>query len=130
MNEKYLIAEEGVKTYVKDGKPAGYEFGARVPYYFSIPFSQIKHIRVSMDGIEEDQANIRIFAESGEEFKLSEIITVSEYHWEYGKKLRICVLRDGGLAGGSHRLELDTAIAVIYGGPRGFASSAYMDFNV
>lgn len=130
MNEKYLIAQEGVKLFIQDGEPAGYEFGARVPYYFSIPFSQIKHIRVTMDGTEEQQENIRIFAESGEMFKLSEIITVSDYHWEYGKKLRICVLREGGLAKGSHRLELDTAIAVIYGGPRGFGSRAYLDFTI
>lgn len=130
MNEKYLIAEEGVKAYVQDGKPAGYEFGARVPYYFSIPLSQIKYIRVTMDGVEEEQENIRICTDTGEVFKLGEISTVSLYHWEYGKKMRICVLREGGLAKGSHRLELEAAIAVIYGGPKGFTSSAYLDFAV
>ena len=130
MNEKYLIAEEGVKTYVQDDKPAGYEFGARVPYYFSIPLSQIKHIHVTMDGAPEAPDNIRIIADTGEVFKLSEISTVSLYHWEYGKKLRICVLKEGGLVKGSHRLGLEAAIAVIYGGPRGFTSSAYLDFTV
>ena len=130
MNEKYLIAEDGVKTYVKDGKVEGYELKARVPYYFGVPFSQIKFIRVTMDGVEEAQENIRIFASSGEEFKMSEIVSVSSYHWGYGEKLRICVLKNGGLAKGSHRLELDVGIAVIYGGPKGFTSHAYLNFVV
>ncbi len=130
MNEKYLIAEEGVRTFLKDGKAAGYEFRARVPYYFGVPFSQIKFIRVTMDGVEEDQENIRLFASTGEEFKLSEILTVSSYHWAFGEKLRMCVLKNNGLAKGQHKLELDVGIAVIYGGPKGFTGHAYLDFAI
>ena len=130
MNERYLIGEEGVKAYEKDGIICGYEFGARIPYYRGVTLSQVAHVRVFMDGKEEPQGNIRLIVKSGEEFKLDEILTVSSYHWGYGEKMRVIVLKDGGLSGGKHRLEVDIKIAVIYGGEEGFNGKAYLDFEL
>ena len=129
MNEKYLIGEEGVKAYVKENVVAGYEFGVRVPYYFGIPLSQIANFQVCMDGQEEDRENVLLIMDDGEVFKLNEISTVSSYHWPYGKKMRVAVLKEGGLAKGSHKLELDVSIAVIYS-PRGFTSKSHLDFSL
>ena len=129
MNEKYLIGEEGVKAHVKDNNAAGYEFGVRVPYYFGIPLSQISKFQVFMDGHEEDRKNVRLIMDDGEEFNLDEISTVTCYHWPYGKKLKVVVLKEGGLAKGNHKLEVDVGVAVIYS-PRGFSSKSYLDFNL
>lgn len=129
MNEKYLIGEAGVKLYEKDGAVAGYEFGVKIPYYMGVPLSQIRDYYVYIDGIQEQPENIRIIMDTGEEFKLSEILTVSSYFWEYGKLLRTVVLRDGGLPRGDHKLEVVIGIDVFYF-PKDLVNKCYINFTV
>ena len=130
MNEKYLIGEEGVKSYEQNGDISGYEFGVRVPYYMGVPLSQINQFEVYMDGVRENPDNIRLIMKTAEEFKLAEIITVSGYHWEYGEKLRTVVLRDHKLPKGKHKLEVVVGIDVIYM-PKGIGGSkAYLEFEI
>lgn len=129
MNEKYLIGKEGITPYLKDGNVAGYEFGIRIPYYMGVPLSQINHIIVYMDGVREDPENVRLIMKTGEEFKLSEIITVSSYFWEYGELLRVVVLKDDGLLSGEHRLDVAIGIEVFYF-PKGTTNRAYLNFTV
>ncbi len=130
MNEKYMIAEEGVKFFERDGNTAAYEFGLRVPYYMGVPLSQINQFEVYIDGVRESSENIRLIMKTGEEFKLSEIITVSSYHWEYGEKLRTVVLRNRKIPKGIHKLEVIVGIDVIYM-PKGMGGSkAYLEFEL
>lgn len=130
MNEKYLIAEEGVKTYRRDDDFIAYEFGLRVPYYMGVPLSQINKFDIYIDGILEDPENICLIMKTGEEFKLSEITTVSSYYWEYGEKLRTLVLRSDEISKGKHKLEIEVGIDVIYM-PKGIGGSkAYMEFEI
>lgn len=128
MNERYSIGEEGITAYEIDGKTAGYKFYARHPYYFGIPLSQIKYIRVYMDGIEESQDDIRLIVD-GDEFKMNEIVSVASYHWPFGKKIIVAVCKDDDLAKGMHRLRVDIGITVIYI-DEGFVSNAYLDFEI
>ena len=130
MNEKYIIAqEEGLKNFERDGKVAGFEFRLRIPYYQGAPFSQIEHLRAFIDGEEIPQEDLRICAETGEEFKMSEIVSVNTYYWEYGAKLRVLAMKDGGLAPGQHRLDVDVCIDVIYA-PGAFSSKCWAQFTV
>jgi len=129
MNEKYLIGKDGVKPYIKDGHIAGYEFEVKIPYYMGVPLSQISHFKVYMDGVQEEAENIRFIMKTSEEFKLSEILTVSSYFWEYGELLRTVVLRDGGLTKGEHKLEVAIGIAVFYF-PKDTTNKAYLNFSV
>jgi len=130
MNERYLIGEEGVRVFEKDGNAAGYEFGLRVPYYMGVPLSQINIFKVRMDGKDIPSEDIRLIMKTGEVFRLSEILTVADYHWEYGEKLRTVVLCEDGLPVGGHRLEIEVGVDVIYM-PKGIGGSkAYLDFEV
>lgn len=130
MNEKYMIAEEGVRCYKRENNTVAYEFGVRVPYYMGVPLSQINQFEVYIDGVLENLENIRLIMKTGEEFKLSEIITVSSYHWEYGEKLRTVVLRDQEIREGRHNLEVVVGIDVIYM-PKGIGGSkAYLEFEI
>ena len=130
MNEKYMIAEEGVRCYKRGDNTTAYEFGVRVPYYMGVPLSQINQFEVYIDGILENPENIRLIMKTGEEFRLSEIITVSSYHWEYGEKLRTVVLRNADMQRGKHKLEVIVGIDVIYM-PKGIGGSkAYLEFEV
>lgn len=129
MNEKYLIGQDGVKQYVQDGVIAGYEFGVKIPYYMGVPLSQIRDYDIYMDGVKVDSENIRLVMETGEEFKMSEILTVSSYFWEYGKLLRTVVLCDGGLPKGEHKLEVVIGIDVFYF-PKDLVNKCYLNFKI
>lgn len=129
MNDKYIIASRGCENISEDGKITGYEFQLRIPYYQGVPMSQIKFIRIWMDGEEVPQEDIRVFSVTGEMFELSQIITVSFFYWEYMTPMRVRVCREGGLAKGAHRLDVSASIDVIYA-PDGFAAKACQQFEV
>jgi len=129
MNERYMIGEEGVKCYKREDNTIAYEFGVRVPYYMGVPLSQINRFEVYIDGVQVNPENIRLIMKTGEEFKLSEIITVSSYFWEYGEKLRTVILCNEEMPKGKHRLEVAVGIEVIYM-PKSSYSKAYLDFEV
>ena len=128
MNERYLIGEEGVSLYYEEGRPVGYEFYGRVPYYNGCPLSQISCLKVYIDGEEEPAENISYVTDTGWEFTVPQMITVASYHWDYGKKGLIRVRRDGGLPAGKHRLEFQIGLAVIYSDS--FSSKVYLDFEI
>lgn len=127
MNEKYIIVPDGFETLTENGEKTGFQFRIRIPYYMGVPFSQIEHIRAMLDGEEIPQDQMRVVASTGEVFKMSELVSVSSYYWEYGEKLRVQILREGGLKSGEHRLDVDVAIDVIYA-KKGFGSKAYCRF--
>ncbi len=129
MNDKYIIASKGCRNVEADGKVIGYEFDIRIPYYQGVPLSQVKYLKVTMDGEEVCPCSISVFAVSGEEFKLKEISTVSLYYWEYCTPLRVRVYKEGGLAAGKHTLGVNTAIDVIYA-PTGFGTEVTADFEI
>lgn len=129
MNDKYIIADNRCENTVTDGKPIGYEFKIRIPYYQGVPLSQVKFIKVSLDGEEVPQDSISVFTVTGEELKLGEISTVSFYYWEYMEPMRVLVYKDGGLSKGKHRLDISASIDVIYA-PTGFATNSFCEFEI
>lgn len=129
MNEKYIIADNKLENVTVDGRIIGCQVGLRIPYYMGVPLSQIEHIVLKIDGVEVLQEDMRIITEDGEEFKMSEIITCYRHFWEYGAKLQVRVLKEGGLSKGKHRIDVDVAVDVIYA-PKGFGSIAYAEFTI
>ena len=129
MNAKYMIAPTGVVPYEDDGEIKGYEFGVKVPYYMGVPLSQIDLYKVYMDGEEVNPEDIRIVMKTGEEFKMSELLTVGTYYWEYGEPLRTVVLKDGGLETGAHELKVEVRIAVFYF-PKDTLNTAVLKFEM
>lgn len=129
MNEKYIIADNKVWNVEKENGVAGYQFGIRIPYYCGVPYSQIDMIRIKMDGTEVAQEDMRIISKEGVEFKMSELVSVNTFYWEYGEKLQVFVNKAGGLDAGTHRLDVEVGIDVIYA-PKGFGSKSYAEFTI
>ncbi len=129
MNDKYIFATDRCVNFENDGKTSGYEFRLRIPYYQGVPFSQVKYIKVWMDGEEVPAEDISVFAVSGEEFRLPEIITVTLFYWEYMEPLRVRVYKEGGLSAGRHTLRVKPSIDVIYA-PDGFVADVSQEFEI
>lgn len=129
MNDKYIIASKGCVNVASEGKTVGYEMELRIPYYQGVPMSQVKYIRLKMDGAEVPREDIRVYSATGEEFTLDQILTVTYYYWEYGTPLKVRVLKEGGLTPGKHRLDVSASIDVIYA-PDGFKADVWAEFEI
>lgn len=128
MNDKYIIVKDSEKNIIQEDGVQAFQFQIRIPYYEGVPFSQIDFIKVSIDGEEVEQKNLRIVAKTGEIFTLQEATTALNFFWEYGEGLRIRVMQ-GGLPVGEHKLEVNVNIRVIYA-PNGFGTYCYDKFMI
>ncbi len=115
MFEKYTLLSEGFKN-VKDdnGQIIGFQVKTQIPYYRGIPLSMVEWIRLSVDGREVDQTNIRFSADGEDYFTLDEMTTVTSIKWEFGQNATIFVEHPGGLSPGPHEIHLSQAIRNAY----------------
>jgi len=102
------------KNVVEEGKITGYEMQTNITYYRGIPMSMIVKVEVSEDGETVPSENIRISVDYEDWFTLKEAETVVDYKWEYGEPLYIRVLKEGGLAAGTHSMVLTEAVRTAY----------------
>lgn len=98
----------------EDGKIIGYQLETNITYYRGIPMSMIEYIRVAVDGVQVDPAQIRISVDQEDWFTLKEADTVTSYKWEYGEPLYVRVLQEGGLSKGNHKVKLTVATRTAY----------------
>lgn len=102
------------KNVEENGRVIGYEMQTNITYYRGIPMSMIVKVEVSEDGVPALAENIRISVDYEDWFTLEEARTVVDYKWEYGEPLYVRVLKDGGLAKGTHQMVLTEAVRTAY----------------
>lgn len=106
---------EGFRNETMDGKACGFSFRCKLQYYRGITLSIIRDLAVTIDGEQIPRENVRLTV-NGETFTLEECRTVVSplYRWEFGENATITVIKEGGLAAGSHKLSLLQHIAPSY----------------
>lgn len=102
------------KNVSENGKTVGFELQTNITYYRAIPLSMMEYIHVSVDGVAIPDEDIRVSLDQTDWFTQKEAETVTSYKWEYGEPLYIRVLKDGGLAAGSHQVKLTVAVRTAY----------------
>ena len=113
MFDQYMISEQGFHNFYENGKPAGFQFGARLPYYRGLGLSMVEDISISVDGEPVRREDI-VFSVRDKSWKLADLETEYEERWEMGEIATLRVKRDGGLAPGMHRIELAEALRISY----------------
>jgi hypothetical protein len=58
MFDQYMICELGFSNFNENGRPAGFQFGARLPYYRGLGLSMVEDISISIDGEPVPRENI------------------------------------------------------------------------
>ena len=114
MFDNNVFIDGSCRNFSENGNTAGFELETNITYYRGIPLSMINHVRVSVDGKEENSDDIRISIDKIDWFTLKEAETVTTYKWEYGEPLYIRVLKDGGLSSGTHKVKLTIATRTAY----------------
>lgn len=120
MAARQIYNPDGFKNIEEYGKIIGYQFQFKAQYYRGITLSIVRDIKVNVDGEDAAREDIR-FTVNGETFTLEEMRTVidSDYRWEFGDYATVSVMKEGGLAKGSHHIN---ALQVI--------DPSYMPFQI
>ena len=115
MFDNNVFIENTCKNTVEDNKITGYQMETFITYYRGIPLSMVNNIRVTCDGVEEPRESIRCSVDGGEYwFTLDEMKTVVEHKWEFGEHMIVQVRKEGGLAKGSHEIDLNVIVRTAY----------------
>lgn len=106
MAARQIFNPDGFKNIEENGKIIGYQFQFKAQYYRGITLSIVRDIKVNVDGEDAAREDIR-FTVNGEIFTLEEMRTVidSDYRWEFGDYATVSVMKEGGLAKGSHHIN-------------------------
>ncbi|WP_066816974.1 C-glycoside deglycosidase beta subunit domain-containing protein [Sphingomonas mali] len=113
MFDKYMICEDGFENVIEGGQVVGFAFLARLPYYRGIGFSMIEDVAVTVDGEAVPRDAVRV-TKNGRSWTLDEMETEYTERWNFGEKVRIVIVKEGGLAPGLHKLALAERIRVSY----------------
>jgi Domain of unknown function (DUF6379) len=113
MFDKYMIVEEGFRNVTSGGRVTGFELGARLPYYRGLGLSMVENIAVSVDGTAVPRENVRLSLR-GRTWTLAEMEKEYDEAWGMGEVGLVQVVQEGGLAPGSHTIELTEQLRVSY----------------
>jgi hypothetical protein len=113
MFDKYMICEDGFRNFVRDGKVAGFQFGARLPYYRGLGLSMVEDIAIAVDGQPVPREQVELQLQCGT-YTLAEMETVYDSVWQMGEIAQVRITYPGGLSRGAHRLELTEQLRVSY----------------
>jgi hypothetical protein len=113
MFDKYMICEDTVRNTRTGAVITGFQFGARLPYYRGLGLSMVEEVAVTLDGqpIARDKVRLTV---NGKSYTLDGLETEYEAKWEMGDIATVNVELAGGLAPGTHRLELMEQLRVSY----------------
>jgi len=113
MFDNKMICDERFENVVENGVTVGFAFLARLPYYRGLGLSMIEDVSVAVDGETIPRENIRVCLR-GRSWTLDEMESEYGDRWNFGEKARIVALKPGGLAPGTHKIELSERLRVSY----------------
>ncbi|QBE65853.1 C-glycoside deglycosidase beta subunit domain-containing protein [Pseudoduganella lutea] len=110
MYDQHIIYPGSVRN-TDDG--AGWQFGARLPYYRGQILSAVEDIAITVDGEKIAREQVR-FTVRGRTFTLDELETEYVERWEFGEVAQVSVLRPGGLPAGEHQVTAAVQLRISY----------------
>ena len=113
MFDKYMICEEEFRNFKSGNTVAGFEFGARLPYYRGLGLSMVERIEVTIDDKAVESSRIRLRLRD-RNYSLPEMELVYDDAWNMGEIAYVQVDMPGGLAPGPHKLALTEQLRISY----------------
>lgn len=113
MFDQHMLLEDGFENVVSNGETTGFALKARLPYYRGLGLSMIEEIGISIDGVAVPRDAIRLELRE-RSWTLDEMTQEHGDRWNFGEIGRLVVAQSGGLAAGSHRVELSERLRISY----------------
>ncbi len=129
MYEKYLIQTQGFRNVSENGSVVGFEVSIRLAYYRGIALTLINGLKLIVDGevFEGEQLRLRV---AGRSFSMAELAREEQLRWEFDQSATLRVSKAGGLAPGSHRLQVLQTIKPAYIPGAGFIGDATKEMTL
>jgi len=113
MFDRYIVCEDGFQNVSAGDQISGFQFQARLPYYRGLGISMVEDLAVKVDGESVPRDAIKVTLH-GHTYTLDEMETEYEDRWEFGEKGVVTIHKPGGLAPGSHTIEVSPFLRVSY----------------
>lgn len=115
MFDQFLIRKDSLYNVYQDGKAVGFKFAVRIADYRGCFLSLHNGYYIKCDGTEypRELQKLEINGKAPRDFE--EIKTCVWEHWNYDDEAFVYVQKEGGLAAGTHVIELQQSILAQYG---------------
>ena len=103
-----VIADRSLRA---DGD--GFAFDLRMPWYRALPLSSLEGLEVRLDGeaVESDDLRLSI---GGSTYALADLPPLHDEWWYVADPAEVRAPKPGGLAAGSHELDVTIAMRIPY----------------
>lgn len=108
MYDKHILTDEGCRSVWENGRKIGYAVNLTINYYRGLPLSCVDEITLEVDGERVDPDSM-ILQHRGREYPYKAILSddfPTDFYWVFGEKLRVVIMKDGGIEQGRHHVKL------------------------
>ncbi len=113
MFDQYMICEYEFRNFSEGGHITGFQFHARLPYYRGLGLSMVEDLAVTVDDQRFPRDAVRVSLH-GNTYTLDEMEQEYEDRWEFGEEGIVIVRKQGGLAAGLHKIEMEDTLRISY----------------
>ncbi len=115
MFDSFLVCKGTLQNTVKDGKVTGFKFGVKIANYRGCILSLHNGYYLAVDGEVFPREKQRFEINGKEPRSFEELKTAVWEHWDYPDTAWLWVEKEGGLAPGQHKIDLQQSILEAYG---------------
>lgn len=113
MLDKECIQQRGFRNVEVGGKVTGFQLRVRLKNYRGVWLSQLRPATVTVNG--ETFAGDRITWTFGDvTYRQAELAAKGDVHWDLLEPATLTVAKEGGLASGSHEVEVNFSFSSSY----------------
>ena len=113
--EKWYVDAKNIKNVERNGEITGFTVGVKPPYYRGVSLNLINTIGIRLDGEKIPTDEITFTVEAGC-FTWQEMADQANARWEFGERAEIFVPLPGGISRGTHVIEVEICILIVYWG--------------
>ena len=111
MYDQHILTDEGCRSVWEHGRKTGFAVNLKINYYRGLPLCCVDEIAIEVDGEKVDPSSM-ILQHQNREYRYLDILRddfPTDFYWLFGEKLRVVVLKDGGIEQGRHQVKVKLA---------------------
>lgn len=108
MYDQHILTDEGCRSVWENGRKVGFAVNLKINYYRGLPLCCVDEIALEVDGEKIDPSSM-VLQHQNREYPYTDILKddfPTDFYWLFGEKLRVVILRDGGIEQGRHHVSL------------------------
>jgi Domain of unknown function (DUF6379) len=108
-----MLTDQVIRDGSLRGDDDGFTFDLRMPWYRALPLACVEGLEVRIDGEEVPREELRLTLD-GTTYALADLPPLHDEWWYVADPAEVRVPRPGGLAPGSHELDVTIALRIPY----------------